>query len=30
VTMYRDALKTTALEGKLVVKDVIELVREAM
>jgi Fe-S oxidoreductase len=30
VTMYRDALKTTAQEGKLVVKDIVELVCEAM
>jgi Fe-S oxidoreductase len=30
VTMYRDALKTTSQEGRIVVKDVMELVREAM
>ena len=30
VTMYRDALKTTAAEDRLAVKDLIELVREAL
>jgi Fe-S oxidoreductase len=30
VTMYRDAVKTTGHEGELVVKDLIELVHEAM
>jgi Fe-S oxidoreductase len=30
VTMYRDAVKTTGLEGKLAIKDLIELVHEAI
>jgi hypothetical protein len=30
VTMYRDAVKTTGYESKLQVKDLIELVHEAM
>jgi Fe-S oxidoreductase len=30
LTMYRDAVKTAGLEGKLVVKDLIELVEEAV
>ena len=30
VTMYRDAVKTTGNEEKIVVKDLIELVNEAM
>ncbi len=30
VTMYRDAVKTAGLDGKIVVKDLIELVDEAM
>lgn len=30
VTMYRDALKTSGNEGKLVVKDLIQLVEEAL
>jgi Fe-S oxidoreductase/nitrate reductase gamma subunit len=30
LTMYRDAVKTVGLEGKLVVKDLIELVEEAL
>jgi Fe-S oxidoreductase len=30
ITMYKDAVKTTNLEGRLVVKDLIELVYEAM
>ena len=30
LTMYRDAVKTAGLEGKLVVKDLIELVEEAL
>jgi len=30
LTMYRDAVKTVGLEGKLEVKDLIELVEEAV
>ena len=30
ITMYRDAVKTTGQESRLVVKDLIELVHEAM
>jgi Fe-S oxidoreductase len=30
MVMFQDALKTTGLEGKLVVRDAIELVREAV
>ena len=30
ITMYRDAVKTTGNEGKLAVKDLIELVNEAL
>ena len=30
ITMYRDAVKTTGQENRLVVKDLIELVHEAM
>jgi hypothetical protein len=30
ITMYRDAIKTTGQEQRLVVKDLIELVYEAM
>ncbi|MCL4560916.1 MAG: heterodisulfide reductase-related iron-sulfur binding cluster [Chloroflexi bacterium] len=30
VAMFRDALKTTSLEGRLVVKDLVELVHEAL
>jgi hypothetical protein len=30
VTMYRDAVKTTGYEDRLVVKDLIELVYEAL
>jgi Fe-S oxidoreductase len=30
VTMYRDAIKTTGSENQLVVKDLIELVHEAL
>jgi hypothetical protein len=30
VTMYRDAIKTTGYEDRLVVKDLIELVHDAL
>jgi hypothetical protein len=30
LTMFEDALKTTDLEGKFVVRELIELVREAL
>jgi len=30
VTMYQDAVKTTGQEGRLVVKDLVELVHEAL
>lgn len=30
VTMYQDAVKTSGYEGKIVVKDIIELVHEAL
>jgi len=30
LTMYQDAVKTTALEGRMAVKDLIELVYEAL
>jgi Fe-S oxidoreductase len=30
MVMFQDALKTTGLEGKLVVRDAMELVREAV
>ena len=30
ITMYRDAVKTTGQENRIVVKDIIELVQEAL
>jgi Fe-S oxidoreductase len=30
VTMYKDAVKTTGVEGRLAIKDLVELVHEAI